>query len=223
MARSMNPRHSTDFTPARGEMLRLIGRYVSDRRVIDAMAAVPREAFVPAQLRHEAYADRPLPIGDGQTISQPLIVAIMLDALHLRPADRVLDVGTGSGYQAAILAQLAAEVVTVERMPELLARGRETLAQYPNVHPYPAGDVLGRSENAPYDAIVAAASAPHVPRALIEQLAERGRMVLPVGTRLSQELVRVTKTPHGIDLERLGPCAFVPLIDEEAWPSAPHT
>ena len=208
-----------EFAGPRQRMLRLIRENVRDQRVIDAMAAVPRERFVPRDLRSSAYDDRPLPIGEGQTISQPLIVAMMVEALLLDPADRVLDVGTGSGYQAAVLSRLAREVVTVERIDALLRRAIVVLSETgcSNVHAYLATAVLGRADNAPYDAIVVAAGAPHVPRALVDQLADGGRLVLPVGSLRMQELVRVTKTSHGVQLERLGPCAFVPLISSDAW------
>ena len=144
---------------------------------------------------------------------------MMVEALLLDPADRVLDVGTGSGYQAAVLSRLAREVVTVERIDALLRRAIVVLSETgcSNVHAYLATAVLGRADNAPYDAIVVAAGAPHVPRALVDQLADGGRLVLPVGSLRMQELVRVTKTSHGVQLERLGPCAFVPLISSDAW------
>jgi len=205
----------------RERMLALLRAHIRDERVVTAMALVPREVFVPADLRAYAYDDRALPIGEGQTISQPLIVGLMLDALQLQPDDRVLDVGTGSGYQAAVLSRLVHEVISVERIPALADRARQTLASlgFGNVHVHHAGDALGWPEDAPYDAIVVAASAPHVPRSLIDQLGEGGRMVLPVGERTQQQLVRVTRTAHGVTLERLGACAFVPLIAEEAWPA----
>ena len=208
-----------EFAGPRKRMLRLVKENVRDERVIDAMAAVPRERFVPADLRWSAYDDRPLPIGEGQTISQPLIVAMMVEALLLKPDDRVLDVGTGSGYQAAVLSRLAREVVTVERIDALLQRAIVVLGETgcSNVHAYLATDILGRPGDAPYNAIVVAAGAPHVPRALVDQLADGGRLVLPVGSLMMQELVRVTKTSHGVQLERLGPCAFVPLISSDAW------
>jgi protein-L-isoaspartate(D-aspartate) O-methyltransferase len=212
--------HNRDeLTSARGRMLDLLRRHIRDQRVLDAMAAVPRERFVPPDLRARAYDDRALPIGEGQTISQPLIVALMTEALALKPDDRVLDIGTGSGYQAAVLSRLAAEVVTVERIEALLKRAAAVLHDlgYGNVQAYLAGDALGWPEGAPYDAIVAAAGAPHVPRVLVEQLAPGGRLVLPVGSLRSQELVRVTNTAHGVQLERMGPCAFVPLIARDAW------
>jgi protein-L-isoaspartate(D-aspartate) O-methyltransferase len=200
-------------------MLALLRDVISDPRVIDAMAAVPRERFVPPELHRRAYDDNALPIGEGQTISQPLIVAMMTEALVLSPDDRVLEVGTGSGYQAAVLSRLAREVITVERLPLLLngAQSRLKALGYENVHAYLAGETLGRYEDAPYDAILVAAGAPHVPRTLIAQLADGGRLVLPVGSRWSQELVRVTNTSHGVELARLGPCAFVPLVGNDAW------
>lgn len=209
----------SDLASARDRMLELVRRHVGDRRVVEAMAAIPRERFVLPHLRQRAYDDTALPIGEGQTISQPLIVALMTEALALRPDDRVLEVGTGSGYQAAVLSRLAREVVTVERVPALAERARSTLAALgcENVRVSMAGRTLGRFEDAPYDAILVAAGAPHVPRVLVDQLAGGGRLVLPVGSLRSQELVRVTKTAHGIDLARLGPCAFVPLVGEDAW------
>jgi protein-L-isoaspartate(D-aspartate) O-methyltransferase len=207
------------YDPPREAMLRLLSRYIRDERVLAAIRDVPREEFVPEPMRRYAYDDRALPIGEGQTISQPLIVAMMVEALELRAQDRVLDVGTGSGYQAAVLARLSGEVITVERIAALTERARATLAQLriENVHVFDAGDTLGRPEDAPYDAIVVAAGAPHVPRALVEQLAEGGRLVVPVGSRREQQLVRARNTPHGIELARLGACAFVPLIGKGAW------
>jgi protein-L-isoaspartate(D-aspartate) O-methyltransferase len=191
-----------------------------DARVIDAFGAVPREFFVPPEHRHRAYDDTALPIGEGQTISQPLVVALMIDALEIMPQDRVLEVGSGSGYAAAVLSLLAREVTGIERVAPLRARAERTLIDrgYSNVRIYPAGPVLGRREDAPYDAVLVSAGAPNVPRALIDQLTKDGRMVVPVGPPRSQELVRVNRTPHGTELMRLGPCAFVPLIGDEAWP-----
>ena len=204
----------------REEMLALLRRNVDDARVIEAIASTPREAFVTAALRADAYADRALPIGEGQTISQPLMVALMLQALELRPDDRVLEVGTGSGYVAALLSKLAREVITVERVPALADRAAATLRSLArdNVAVHRAGEQLGRREDAPYDAILVSAAAPHVPRTLIDQLAPGGRLVIPIGPRRGQELVRVRATAHGLELARLGPCAFVPLIGDQAWP-----
>ena len=196
---------------------------INDARVLDAMAELPRERFVASTARAYAYDDRALAIGAGQTISQPLIVAVMTEALELRAADKVLEVGTGSGYQAAVLAKLAREVHSVERIESLLEAARRVLADLhiDNVSLHRAGDRLGRPEDAPYDAVLVAAGAPHIPRTLLEQLAEGGRLVMPVGDRRAQQLVRATKTPHGLELARLGPCAFVPLIGDDGWPD-PH-
>lgn len=210
---------SAKLADARLNMLRLLRSEVSDERVLQAMAAVPREAFVPEALRAHAYADRALPIGEGQTISQPLVVAIMLQALELRDSDSALEVGTGSGYVAALLARLCRSVVTVERKAALLdeARARLVASQAANVRCELAGAALGWPQSAPYDAILVSAGAPHVPRALLDQLTHGGRMVVPVGAQKSQELVRARKTVHGVTLERLGACAFVPLIGADAW------
>jgi protein-L-isoaspartate(D-aspartate) O-methyltransferase len=204
----------------RERMLALLRARVRDERVIAAMAAVPRERFVPDELRPRAYDDSPLPIGEGQTISQPLIVALMLEVLALQPHERLLEVGTGSGYQAAVASKLAREVVTVERLPHLLERAQEALVALgcANVEVRIAGDVLGVADRAPYDAIVVAACAPHVPRVLIDQLADGGRLVIPVGDLRKQELVCATKTACGIALAHYGPCGFVPLIGRDAWP-----
>ena len=208
---------------SRQRMLDLLRRTVRDKRVIDAMAAIPRERFVLPHLLQRSYDDSALPIGEGQTISQPLIVALMVEAMSLRSSDHVLEVGTGSGYAAAVVSRLAKDVVTVERIPELAERARKTLAalQIENVQVFfPAND-LGRKDEAPYDAILISAGAPHIPRSLLDQLAEGGRLIVPIGTRQSQQLVRATKTPHGVSLERLGACAFVPLIGEDAWAPVP--
>lgn len=193
---------------------------VFDQRVLQAMAAVDRRDFVPAELAAEAYDDTPLTIGTGQTISQPLMVALMTEALQLTGAERVLELGAGSGYQAAILARLAAHVVTVERIPELTERAAAVLQALgiPNVEVHQAGDALGWPAGAPYDAIIVTAAAPQVPQALLDQLAPGGRIVIPTGTRTEQDLLRVTKLPNGIiRRESLGGCRFVPLIGEGAW------
>jgi protein-L-isoaspartate(D-aspartate) O-methyltransferase len=206
----------------RDRLLESLRRELHDERVVDAIAAVPREAFVPVSLRGQAYDDRALPIGEGQTISQPLMVGLMIQALDVRSDDRALEVGTGSGYAAAVLSRLVREVVTVERSDPLLEAARERLAAlgFTNVRVYHAGAELGRPEDGPYDAILVSAGAPHVPRLLLEQLAPRGRLVIPVGSPRSQELVTAHNTAHGIELRRHGPCAFVPLIGEEAWREA---
>jgi len=192
---------------------------VSDRRVLEAIGKVHRERFVPRDLRTYAYENRPLPIGHGQTISQPLIVALMTHALELHGDEKLLEVGTGSGYQAALLSHLAGEVVSVERVPELAERAGHVLAEleYANVSVYAAGETLGWPQEAPYDAIIVTAAAPRVPQELMEQLVMGGRMVIPVGSRDLQELVRAVRSPEGPALTNLGPCRFVPLLGPGAW------
>lgn len=209
-----------DLGKARTALLAELALEISDRRVLEAMAQVPRERFVPEELRPFAYDNRPLSIGYGQTISQPLIVAMMTQALQLIGSERVLEVGTGSGYQAAVLSLLAMEVVTVERVAPLAERAAAVLAElgYHNVEVRIAGEVLGWPEAGPYDGIIVTAAAPEVPRELLEQLALGGRLVIPVGSRDLQELVRITKTPQGAIRHNLGPCRFVPLVGRSAWP-----
>jgi protein-L-isoaspartate(D-aspartate) O-methyltransferase len=211
------PREETlfiDYQAARESLVRSLRAEITDERVLSAFARVPRERFVPPELQRYAYDDRPLPIGHGQTISQPLMVAVMTQALGLLGDELVLEVGTGSGYQAALLSLLAREVVTVERIPELAEGARKTLEElaYANVRVRVAGEELGWPEEAPYDAVIVTAGAPEVPRALLDQLALNGRLVIPVGGRRLQQLVRATKSERGITMERLGECRFVPLI-----------
>ena len=206
------------------ELLAEMEREVKDRRVLEAFLRVPREEFVPEDLRSFAYDNRPLPIGYGQTISQPLIVGLMTEALLLEGHETVLEVGTGSGYQSAILSRLAARVVTVERVAPLADSAAERLARlgYSNVEVHLAGDILGWPESSPYDGIVVTAAAPEVSWLLLEQLAMGGRLVLPVGSRDVQELVRIVKTPEGALRHNLGPCRFVPLLGRDAWPDPPR-
>jgi len=189
-------------------------RGITDTRVLEAMAAVPRELFVPEEQRRRAYDDRALPIGHGQTISQPFMVATICAALELGADARVLDVGTGSGYQAAVLAEIAAEVVTIERVPELADRARETLAQggYDRVEVRVGDGTLGVPERAPFDGIAVAAAAPAVPDTLYEQLAVGGRIVVPVGSLYDQWLQVVARGPSGPEVVRSVPCRFVPLV-----------
>ncbi|HEY7793428.1 MAG TPA: protein-L-isoaspartate(D-aspartate) O-methyltransferase [Gaiellaceae bacterium] len=189
-------------------------RGIDDERVLEAIATVPREQFVAPELRRSAYDDRALPIGHGQTISQPYMVAAICAALELEGDERVLDVGTGSGYQAAVLAELAAEVVTVERVPELAEHARETLerAGYGRVDVRVGDGTLGVPERAPFDAIAVAAAAPAVPDPLYDQLADGGRIVVPVGSLRDQWLQVVQRGPDGPVVTRSVPCRFVPLI-----------
>jgi protein-L-isoaspartate(D-aspartate) O-methyltransferase len=201
------------------ELARLMAlRGIRDERVLAAIAAVPRELFVPEDLRRHAYADRALPIGAGQTISQPYMVATMLEALGL-DGGRALDVGTGSGYQAALLAELADEVVTIERVPELAEEARRTLerAGYERVDVLVGDGTLGVPERAPFDGIVVAAAAPAVPDALYDQLAPGGRLVVPVGSRRDQWLEIVERGPEGPVRSRTVPCRFVPLLGSEGF------
>ncbi|MGH3072260.1 MAG: protein-L-isoaspartate(D-aspartate) O-methyltransferase [Gaiellaceae bacterium] len=202
------------------ELAQLLARRgIGDERVVAAIAAVPRELFVPEELRRQAYADQALPIGEGQTISQPFMVATIAAALELRGEERVLDVGTGSGYQAAVLAELAAEVVSIERVPELAERARETLEQagYGNVEVRVGDGTLGVPERAPYEGIAVAAAAPAVPDALYEQLALGGRLVVPVGSLVDQWLEVVVRGEHGPERRRTVPCRFVPLLGSEGF------
>ena len=207
---------------AKAELLAELRRDIRDERVLAAIASVPRERFIADDLRAFAYENRPLPIGHGQTISQPLIVAMMTEALALQGTEKVLEVGTGSGYQAAVLAELAGEVVTVERIGPMAEQAAAVLADlgYENVRVHVVGDGLGWSEDAPYAGIVVTAGSPKIPEALLEQLAPGGRLIIPVGARDVQELLLVANTPSGLTTKRLGPCRFVPLVGPEAWSNA---
>ena len=194
-------------------------RGISDERVLAAMDRVPRDLFVPVSLADHAYDDGALPIGHHQTISQPFVVATICSLLSLRGTERVLDVGTGSGYQAAVLAELAAEIVTIERIPELAAEARARLqeAGYEDVEVHVGDGSLGVPERAPFAGIAVAAAAPRVPPALYEQLAECGRLVLPRGSRWGQELVLVMRKPEGPAERTSIPCRFVPLVGDEGF------
>ncbi len=212
---------------AQEQLVREVGRTVHDRRVLDALLEVPRERFVPAELRPYAYEDSPLPIGEGQTISQPLIVAMMTEALDLQGDERVLEIGTGSGYQAAVLARLAREVVTTEVYDALRSRAQATLRDLgaTNVTCLPADhehQELGASRFAPYDAIIVTAAAPAVPESLLAQLRPGGRIVVPVGSRHAQDLLVVTRSEDGstTSTRSLGGCQFVPLLGPEGFAEA---
>ena len=198
----------------------LVARGITDARVLDAMKRVPRDAFVPSESQPAAYADRALPIGCGQTISQPFMVAAMTEALHLVGNERVLEVGTGSGYQAAILSVLARDVITIERRPELAEAARQTLAalERTNVLVLAGDGTLGSPAHAPFDAILVAAGAPRVPDALKAQLSPNGgRLVIPVGSSHQQTLHIVTRDrDRFVDTAGVG-CVFVPLIGAEGW------
>ncbi len=217
----MENNQSDRYRADRQEMVKhqIAGRGLKDERLLAAFEAVPRHLFVPEEYRHQAYADSPLPIGYGQTISQPYIVAFMTHLLDLKGHERVLEVGTGSGYQAAILAHLAAEVHTVEIIPELYEQARRVLAElgYQNVHCHLADGSLGWPEVAPYDSILVTAAAPAAPQTLLNQLAEGGRLVIPVGGRAYQEL-EVWQRVKGKFKQRtsLG-VAFVPLRGKHGW------
>lgn len=198
----------------------LRGRGIRDQRVLSAMAKVPREAFIAAEDAPNAYGDFPLPIGAGQTISQPYIVAAMLEKLDLAPADRVLEVGTGTGYEASILAELTAEVWTIERQAELAERARLILQNlgYDNVRVVHGDGSRGLPEQAPFDRILVAAAAPELPAALVGELADSGKMVIPVGNRHEQQLQVIRKLGDQISVAVEDLCRFVPLVGEQGWP-----
>lgn len=197
----------------------IVSRGVRDPRVIDAMRRVPRHEFMPEALRQKAYGDHAMPIGEGQTISQPYIVALMTELLELKSTDRVLEIGTGSGYQAAILSELCEKVFTIERVKILADKARAILDRLGcrNVAMKVYDGTYGWKEMAPFDAIIVTAAAPDVPAALIEQLREGGRLVIPVGERFSQVLRKVIKSPSGLVTQDSTPVMFVPLIGAHGW------
>jgi protein-L-isoaspartate(D-aspartate) O-methyltransferase len=208
-----------DFAVARAGLLKQLRKKIPNEQVIEAMARVPREIFVPLEEREMAYEDTALPIGFAQTISQPYIIAVMTEALELTGTQKVLEVGTGSGYQTALLAELARTVITVEKIADLAERARTVLAKldYRNIQVHLAGSTLGWPEEAPYDAIMVTAGAPRMPPELLAQLAVGGRMVIPVGSRYVQELYKVTRRSDETTIENLGGCLFVPLLGQGAW------
>ena len=211
----------SELEAKRAELFSKLARRIRSPETLRAMAAVPRERFVLPEQRSMAYLDIPLAIGEGQTISQPTMVAEMTAALRLSPRDKVLEVGCGSGYQAAVLAKAVPDgfVVTVERLPALASRAEATLREldYRNVVVELAGPVPGCPERGPYDAILVAAAAPAIPQSLLSQLRVGGRMTLPVGSREQQELLLVLKTGEGVSISDLGPCRFVPLLGAEGF------
>ncbi len=214
-----------EFAAQRAEMIekQLRRRGITDAALLAAMMAVPRHEFVPDELRSHAYDDAPLPIGGGQTISQPYIVAAMTAVLELRPSDRVLEIGTGCGYQAAVLSLLAKEVFTIERRPELASGASVKLVGlgYLNVHVHCGDGTLGLAELAPFDAILVAAAAPAVPKPLLAQLAEGGRMILPVGDAENQELRLVQRQGSTFLTSTVEGCRFVPLVGYYGWQEPP--
>jgi len=210
--------------PRADERLRMVEsqiatRGIRDQRVLSAMSEIPRHLFVPHPYDKSAYEDCPLPIGNGQTISQPYIVALMTELLALQPADRVLEIGTGCGYQAAVLAAIVRQVTTIERIPEVAGLARKNLGAVGsgNVEVIVGDGTVGFPQNAPYNGIIITAATPSVPQPLIEQLAEGGRLVAPVGGRDIQELIRLIKKDGSITKELHGGVRFVPLIGERGW------
>jgi protein-L-isoaspartate(D-aspartate) O-methyltransferase len=210
-----------DFNKARERMVReqLIPRGISDSKVLAAMRQVPRHLFIEEALWGEAYSDYPLPIGERQTISQPYIVALMTQALGLTGKERILEIGTGSGYQTAVLAECCGKVFSIERIPGLVSRARKILDQlhYLNVRLKVFDGTLGWPEEAPFDGIIVTAAAPQIPAPYLSQLAPQGRLVIPVGDRYSQTLMRITQGPAGWIEEDLGGVRFVSLIGEHGW------
>ncbi|MDH4161668.1 MAG: protein-L-isoaspartate(D-aspartate) O-methyltransferase [Nitrospirota bacterium] len=210
-----------DFDKERRLMVeeQLIPRGIRNPRVLDAMRKVQRHEFMPEALRLQAYGDHAMPIGEGQTISQPYIVALMTELLGLKGPERVLEIGTGSGYQAAVLAELCQKVYTVERVKTLADKARQNLDRlgYRNVAMKVFDGTYGWKDMAPFDAIIVTAASPSVPQPLVEQLKEGGVLVVPVGERMSQELLSIVKTSTGIRTERSIPCVFVPLIGNHGW------
>lgn len=217
---------SKEYATQRAEMVekQLRRRGIEDNCVLGAMLAVPRHEFVAEELRARAHEDVPLPIGSGQTISQPYIVAAMTAALRLRPTDRALEIGAGCGYQAAVLSVLAKEVFTIERRAELASTASERLGRlgYPNVHVHCGDGTLGLPEFAPFDAILVAAAAPAAPRPLLAQLAEGGRMIIPVGDADNQELQLMEKRAGKLFTKTMEGCRFVPLVGYHAWQKPPE-
>jgi protein-L-isoaspartate(D-aspartate) O-methyltransferase len=215
------PPEYLDYARARRRMVeeQIIGRGIKDRRVISVMELVPRHIFVPETLHGQAYGDSALPIGEGQTISQPFIVAFMSEALELKGEERILEIGTGSGYQTVILAQLAARIYSVERIRSLLERARKNFDQVQcrNIMTRLFDGSYGWKEEGPFDAILVTAGAPSLPPPLLEQLKIGGTLVIPIGDKQSQRLLRVRRNKRGLSEEDLSECNFVPLFGEHGW------
>lgn len=197
----------------------LIARGIKDEAVLRVFREVPREMFMPREFSDSAYNDHPIPIGNGQTISQPYIVALMTEKLSLKNNDKVLEIGTGSGYQAAILAKICGKVYSIERFPNLAERAENVLRslKIDNVEIKIGDGTLGWDKHAPYDAIIVTASAPEIPMPLIDQLAAGGRLIIPIGDRFSQLLIRFKKTNDRIEKEEICGCVFVPLVGRYGW------
>ncbi len=208
-----------DFEAERARLIEHLSTEIKDKRVLEIMSRIPRERFVPSENQHLAYEDGPMPIGLDQTISQPFIIALMTEALELSGSEKVLEVGTGSGYQTAILAELARLVVTTERLPALAERAKSVLDSlgYTNIEVHLAEETLGWQSEAPYDTIMVTAGAPKVPVDLLAQLAIGGRMVIPIGSRYVQELYKITRRKKKNIFQNLGSCRFVSLISKDAW------
>ena len=197
----------------------ILGRGIKDLSVMEVLSRVPRHLFVNSSLQHRAYGDCPLPIGENQTISQPYIVALMTQVLDLKGGERVLEIGTGSGYQTAILAELASHVFTIERVKPLVKKTKELLEglKYKNIVFKTFDGTYGWRDQSPFDAILISAATPSIPKSLIEQLADKGRLVAPVGERESQDLIVLNKNGNKIMERKIGSCKFVPLIGKFAW------
>jgi protein-L-isoaspartate(D-aspartate) O-methyltransferase len=214
-------KENSKFTRQREEMVRrqIEGRGITDPRVLQALRTVPRHEFVSEALVDRAYGDFPLPIGEGQTISQPFIVAEMTQALALDPEDRVLEIGTGSGYQTAVLAELVYRVYSVERIHPLYVQARRLFDRlgYHNIVTRFSDGTVGWAEEAPFDAILVTAGSPKIPEPLVNQLCPGGRMVIPVGDRFSQELTKIYRDERGIRQTHMGGCRFVKLVGEHGW------
>jgi protein-L-isoaspartate(D-aspartate) O-methyltransferase len=210
-----------DFTAKRTQLINSLKYEIKDTRVLEVMGRIPRERFVPDRFAFAAYYNEPLSIDYGQTISQPLIIALMTEALELTGNEKVLEIGTGSGYQTAILAELARSVVSTERIPFLAEKARILLNDlgYTNITIHLTGNRLGWEASAPYAGIIVTAGSPQIPSYLLEQLAIGGKMIIPVGSKELQQLYRITRRKDGNNIENLGGCRFVPLIGTDAWDS----